>query len=35
MKSMLDIVLGIVGVAALAFAGYHFYKFASPPGPLS
>ena len=34
MKSMLDIVLGIVGVGSLVFAIYHFYKFASPPGPV-
>lgn len=33
MKSLLDIVLGIVGVLSLVFAAYHFYKFASPPGP--
>jgi uncharacterized membrane protein YeaQ/YmgE (transglycosylase-associated protein family) len=32
MKSMLDIVLGIVGLAALIFAVLQFYWFASPPG---
>ena len=32
MKSMLDIVLGIAGVAALAFAIYQFYVFATWPG---
>jgi uncharacterized membrane protein YeaQ/YmgE (transglycosylase-associated protein family) len=33
MKSLLDIVLGIVGVAALVFAVMQFYWFSSPPGP--
>ncbi len=33
MKSMLDILLGIVGLAALAFAGYQFYLFAATKDP--
>ena len=33
MKSLVDVLLGVVGVAALAFAIYQFYLFASPPGP--
>lgn len=32
MKSMLDVVLGIVGLAALVFAVYNFYIFASAQG---
>ncbi len=32
MKSLLDVVLGIVGLAALAFAIYEFYLFAAPKG---
>ncbi len=32
MKSLLDIVLGIVGLAALVFAVYQFYIFATAPG---
>ena len=33
MKSLVDVVLGIVGLAALVFAGYQFYLFAAPRGP--
>jgi uncharacterized membrane protein YeaQ/YmgE (transglycosylase-associated protein family) len=33
MKSLLDILLGIVGVAALGYSIWQFYLFASPPGP--
>jgi uncharacterized membrane protein YeaQ/YmgE (transglycosylase-associated protein family) len=33
MKSLLDVVFGIVGVAALAFAVYHFYYFAATTDP--
>ncbi len=32
MKSMLDIVLGIIAVAALGFSIWQFYLFAAPPG---
>lgn len=32
MKNLLDIILGIVAVAALAFAVYEFYIFGSAPG---
>lgn len=32
MRSTLDVLLGIVGLAALAFAVYEFYLFASPQG---
>lgn len=32
MKSLLDIVLGIVGVAALGYSIWQFYLFAAPPG---
>ncbi len=32
MRSMLDIVLGVVGLAALVFAIYQFYIFATAPG---
>ncbi|HEU4597495.1 MAG TPA: hypothetical protein VFS10_20365 [Pyrinomonadaceae bacterium] len=32
MKSMLDVLLGIVGLAALVFAIYEFYVFASAEG---
>lgn len=32
MKSMLDVILGIAGLAALGFAIYHFYIFATAPG---
>jgi hypothetical protein len=33
MKSLIDVLLGIVAVAALGFAVWQFYLFASPPGP--
>lgn len=33
MKSLVDVVLGIVGVAALAFAIYQFYLFAAVSDP--
>jgi hypothetical protein len=33
MKSLVDVLLGIVGVAALGFAIYQFYHFALPAGP--
>jgi uncharacterized membrane protein YidH (DUF202 family) len=33
MKSLVDALLGIVGVGALAFALYHFYQFAAGNGP--
>jgi hypothetical protein len=33
MKSLVDVLLGIVALAALIFAGWQFYLFASPPGP--
>jgi uncharacterized membrane protein YidH (DUF202 family) len=32
MRNLLDIILGLVGLAALAFAVYHFYVFASAEG---
>jgi len=32
MKSFLDVILGVVGLAALGFAIYHFYIFATAPG---
>lgn len=32
MKSTIGVILGIVGLAALAFAVYHFYIFATAPG---
>jgi uncharacterized membrane protein len=32
MKGLVDVLLVIVALAALAFAGYEFYLFASPPG---
>lgn len=33
MKSLVDVVLGIVGVVALGLALYHFYYFAAGTGP--
>ena len=33
MKSLLDVVLGIVGLAALVFAVYQFYLFAATTDP--
>lgn len=33
MKSMLDVLLGIIAVAALVFAGYQFYQFAATTDP--
>ena len=33
MKSLVDVLLGVVGLASLIFAIYQFYLFASPPGP--
>ncbi len=32
MRNLLDVILGIVALAALAFAIYHFYIFASAEG---
>lgn len=33
MNSLKDILLVVVGIAALVFTIYQFYAFASPPGP--
>ena len=33
MKSLLDVVLGIVGLAALVYAVYQFYLFAATTDP--
>jgi len=33
MKSLVDVLLGIVGLAALIFAGYQFYLFAATTDP--
>jgi len=33
MKNLLDVLIGIVGVAALAFAIYQFYLFAATNDP--
>ncbi|HEX8474561.1 MAG TPA: hypothetical protein VF666_11050 [Pyrinomonadaceae bacterium] len=33
MKSMVDILLVVVGLVALVFTVLQFYWFASPPGP--
>lgn len=33
MKSLLDVVLGIVGLASLAYAGWQFYLFAATTDP--
>ena len=33
MKSLVDVLLGIVGLAALVFAGYQFYLFAATTDP--
>ena len=32
MRNLLDLILGLVGIASLAFAIYHFYIFASAAG---
>lgn len=32
MRNLLDLILGLVGIASLAFAIYHFYVFASAEG---
>ena len=33
MKSLVDVLLGVVGVAALGWAIYHFYQFAAGAAP--
>ena len=33
MKGLVDVLLGVVGVAALAFAIYQFYQFAATTDP--
>jgi hypothetical protein len=35
MKNLVDYVLGVIGVVALAFAGYEFYQFVTFKNPVS